>query len=133
MKEKLFWFESQHKMFAELKHRLFSAPVIKLPYLQQLFEIKTYASDYAIGAVLTQQGHPVAYHSETFSDTVQKYPTYDKECIPLCKHVENGSITFLGRKQSSTQTTNPYNSYRHKGSCRTITIKSGPHICNSFI
>ena len=38
--------------------------------LQQPFEIKTDASDYAIGVVLTQQGNPVAYHSETLSDTV---------------------------------------------------------------
>ena len=46
--------------------------------LQQPFEIETNASDYAIGAVLTQQGNPVAYHSETLLETVYKYPTYDK-------------------------------------------------------
>ena len=40
---------------------------------------------------------------------------------------------FWGRIQSSTQITDPYSSYRHKGSCRTIAIRSGPHIYNSFI
>jgi hypothetical protein len=69
-KAKLFWSESQQKVFGELKHHLYSAPVLTLPDLQQPFEIKTDASDYAIGAVLTQHGHPVAYHSETLSDTV---------------------------------------------------------------
>ena len=66
-----------------MKHCLCSAPVLTLPDLQQPFEIETDASDYAIGAILTQQGHPVAYHSETLSETVRKYPTYDKEmyCI----------------------------------------------------
>ena len=78
-KEKLFWSEYQQKVFGELKHRLYSALVLTLPDLQQPFEIETDASDYAIGAVLTQHGHPVAYHSETLSDTVRKYPTYDKE------------------------------------------------------
>ena len=53
--------------------------MLTLPDLQQPFEIETYASDYDIGAVLTQQGHPVAYHSETLSDIVRKHPTYDKE------------------------------------------------------
>ena len=77
-KEKLFWSESQHKAFVELKHRLYSALVLTLPDLKQPFEIERDASDYAIGAVLTQQGHPMAYHSETFSDAVQKYPTYEK-------------------------------------------------------
>ena len=53
-KEKIFWYESQHKAFVELKHCLCSAPVLTLPNLQQPFEIETDASDYAIGVVLTQ-------------------------------------------------------------------------------
>lgn len=62
-----------------LKHNLCYAPVLTLPDLQQPFEIETGAFDYAIGVVLTQHGHLVAYLSETLSDTIQKYPTYDKE------------------------------------------------------
>ena len=71
----------------ELKNRLCSAPVLTLPDLQQPFEIEIDASDYAIGVVLTQQGHLVAYHNETLSDTVRKYPTYEKEMysIVICK------------------------------------------------
>jgi hypothetical protein len=61
-----------------MKHRLCSDPVLSLPDLQQSFKIEIDAFDYVVGAVLTQHGHPVAYHSETLSDTVQKYPTYDK-------------------------------------------------------
>ena len=53
-KEKLFWSESQHKAFIELKHRLCFAPMLTLPDLKQPFEIETDASDYDIGAVLTQ-------------------------------------------------------------------------------
>ena len=83
MKEKFFWLESQQKVFVELKHRLCSAPVLKLPDLQQPFEIETNASDYAIGVVLTQQRNPVAYHNETLSYTVRKYPTYDKEMYSI--------------------------------------------------
>ena len=82
-KEKLFWLETQHKAFVELKHRLYCAPVLTLLELQQPFEIETDASDYAIREVLTQQGHPVAYHNETLSDTVHKYPTYDKEMYSI--------------------------------------------------
>ena len=61
-----------------MKHRLYSAPMLTLPDLQQPFEIETDASDYAIGEFLTQQGHLVAYHSETLSEIVHKYPTYHK-------------------------------------------------------
>jgi hypothetical protein len=101
-KPKLFWFESQQNPFRELKHHLYSAPVLTLPYLQQLFEIETYASDYAIGEVLTQQGHPVAYHNETLSDTVRKYPTYEKDMysiVQACRQWKN----YILRKETIIQ------------------------------
>jgi hypothetical protein len=82
-KAKFVWSESQQKYFVELKHRLCSAPVLSLPDLQKAFEIKIDASDYAVGAVLTQHGNPMAYHSEMLSDVVRKYPTYDKEMYSI--------------------------------------------------
>jgi hypothetical protein len=60
--------------------------------LQQPFEIETDAFDYAIGVVLTQQGNPVTYHSETLSDTVRKYPTYDKDMysiVQACRQLKH--------------------------------------------
>ena len=82
-KAKFIWSKPQQHTFEELKQRLCSLPVLTLPDLQQPFEIETDALDYAVGAVLTQHGHPVAYHSETLSDTVHKYPTYDKEMYSI--------------------------------------------------
>ena len=58
-------------------------PILTLPYLQQPFEIDIYASDYIVGVVLTQHGHPMAYNSETLLDTFYKYPTYDKEMYSI--------------------------------------------------
>ena len=73
--EKCVWGMSQQQAFDDLKQRLCSAPVISLPDLQHPFEIEVDASDYAMGAVLTQHGHPVAYHSETLSYVFHKDPT----------------------------------------------------------
>ena len=83
VREKLFWSKSQQKAFVELKHCLYSAPMLTLLDLRQPFEIERDASDHAIGVVITQHGKPVAYHGETMSDTVQKYPTYDKEMYSI--------------------------------------------------
>ena len=85
-------------MFVELKHHLYYAPVLTLPYLQQPFEIKIDASNYAIGAVLTQQGNPVAYHSETLSDTIRKYPTYDKEMYSIVQACRQWKRYILGKE-----------------------------------
>lgn len=61
-KAKFFWSETQQRAFSKLKNRLCFAPALT-------FEIETDASDYVIGAVLTQHGHPVANHNETLSDS----------------------------------------------------------------
>jgi len=82
----------------ELKDRLCTAPVLTLPDLQQPFEVETDASDYAIGVVLTQHGHPVAYHSETLSDTVWKYPTYDKEMYSIVQAYRQWKHYILGKE-----------------------------------
>jgi hypothetical protein len=97
-KAKLFWTSTQKKTFEELKQRLCSTPVLTLSNLQQPFEIETDASDYAVGAVLTQHGHPVAYHCETLSDTVRKYPTYDKEMYSIVQAYRQWKHYILGKE-----------------------------------
>jgi hypothetical protein len=82
-KEKFAWVWSQQPEFDDLKQCMCSTPILSLPDLKHPFEIETDASHYAVGTVLTQHDHPVAYHSETLSDTVRKYPTYDKEMYSI--------------------------------------------------
>ena len=101
-KAKFVWSESQHKSFDEPKHCLCSAPVHSLPDLQQPFEIEIDALDYAVNTVLAQHGHPMAYHSDNLSDVAANIPPMIRRCILLYKSVENGSITFSERRQSST-------------------------------
>jgi hypothetical protein len=72
------WGLSQQEAFDDLRKIFFSSLVISLADLQHPFEIKTDSLDYVVGIVLTQYGNPVAYHSETLSDVVRKYPTYEK-------------------------------------------------------
>jgi hypothetical protein len=97
-KEKFAWGRSQQQAFDDLKQRLCSAPVLSLPDLQQPFEIETDASDYAVGIILTQHGHPVAYHSETLSDVVRKYPTYDKEMYSIVQACHQWRHYILGKE-----------------------------------
>jgi hypothetical protein len=77
-KEKFVWGMSQQQALHDLKKHFFSSPILSLPDLHHPFEIETDASGYDVGTVLTQHIHPMAYHSETLSDVVRKYPTYDK-------------------------------------------------------
>jgi hypothetical protein len=77
-KDTFVWGMSQWKAFYDLKNLSFSSPVLLLLDPQHPFEIETDASDYVVGVVLTQHGHPVAYHSDTLSYVFHKYPNYNK-------------------------------------------------------
>ena len=125
-KAKFIWSEPKQHAFEDLKQRLCSAPVLTLPDLQQPFEIDTNALDYAVGAVLTQHGHPVAYHSETLSDTVHKYPTYDKEMYSIVQYCCQWKHYILGKKQSSTLITSPCSSCKPNEIYRMTATRSGP-------
>jgi hypothetical protein len=82
-RENFVWGKEQQRAFDDMKHLLCSSPVFSLLDLQQPFEIETESSDYVVGAFLTQHGHPMEYHSETLSDTIRKYPTYDKKMYSI--------------------------------------------------
>jgi hypothetical protein len=90
--------KEQQREFDDLKHRLCSAQVLSFPNLQQPFEIDIDSSDYVVGAVLTQHDHPVAYHSETLSDIVQKYPTYDKEMHSIVQACRQWKHYIMGKE-----------------------------------
>jgi hypothetical protein len=77
-KVKFVWGRPQQQAYDDLKQCLCLTLVLSLSYLQQPFDIETDASNYVVGTVLMQHNHPMAYHSETLSDVVCKYPNYDK-------------------------------------------------------
>ena len=62
------------------------------------FEIQIDASDYAMGALLTQHIKPICYHSETFNTTVVNYPTYDKELYALVQSVKKWKHYLMGKE-----------------------------------
>ena len=72
------WTPTQQQAFEQIKNKICITPLLVLPNLHHPFEIDMDASDYALDAVITQSGHPGAFHYETFSDTVRRYSTYEK-------------------------------------------------------
>jgi hypothetical protein len=97
-RDKLVWVNEKQRAFDDLKHHLCSAPVLSFPDLQQPFDIEIDASDYVVGAIPTQHKHPVAYHSETPSNTVRKYPTYDKEMYSIVQACRQWKHYILGKE-----------------------------------
>lgn len=70
--------------FNKLKNSLISEDVIlSHPNFEKGFELTTDASDYAIGAVLSQNGKPVSFLSRTLNKTEESYATNEKEMLAI--------------------------------------------------
>ena len=73
------WNPSAERAFQQLKVALSTAPVLRLPDSTKLFDVATDASGVGIGAVLSQDTHPVSYFSEKLSEVKVRYSNYDRE------------------------------------------------------
>eukprot|EP00253_Pinus_taeda_P026211 PITA_26211 len=82
------WTEKCQKAFDDLKRRMVTTPILKFPDFGRPFEVHTNASDFSIGGVLMQDGHPVAYESRKLQDRERRYPVHEKEMTAIihCLH-----------------------------------------------
>ncbi|GJS92255.1 V-type proton ATPase subunit A3 [Tanacetum coccineum] len=77
------WSNEAQAAFETLKSAMQKAPVLALPDFTKPFEVETDASGVGIGAVLQQNGHPIAYMSKTLSLKHQSLSTYEKEFLEV--------------------------------------------------
>jgi hypothetical protein len=72
------------KAFEEIKKQFTTAPILVMPDPNKPQRLKTNASDFAYGGILSQlednnKWHPVAYLSKTLSPAERNYKIYNKE------------------------------------------------------
>ena len=72
------WSVEAETSFKELKTTMTEASVLALPDYSQDLIVETDASGKGIGAVLMQNGHPIAFISKAISNKHQSLSAYDK-------------------------------------------------------
>ena len=92
------WTNEHTKAMVTLKRLLTDAPVMVIPDPQESFEVTTDASNIAIGAVLTQYQHPVAYMSQKLNEHQKNYTTQDKELLAVIRALQTWRHFLLGKK-----------------------------------
>uniref|UniRef100_A0A0A9D2Z3 Integrase catalytic domain-containing protein n=1 Tax=Arundo donax TaxID=35708 RepID=A0A0A9D2Z3_ARUDO len=75
------WTSEKEQSFQVLKEALVQAPVLALSDFSKQFTIETDACEYGIGAVLLQDGHPLAYLSKALGPRNRGLSTYEKESL----------------------------------------------------
>ena len=82
------WTEGCQQAFDNLKKQFTEELVLLMPDHNRPFQIELDASKVATGAVLTQldsngDRHPVAFLSQTFTNTERRYKIYDRELLGI--------------------------------------------------
>ena len=84
---KFHWGKEQQKTVKEIKELLCTAPVLEYPRFDKPFIITTDASNFALGAVLSQgeigKDPAIAYASRSLHKAETSYHTYEKEALAI--------------------------------------------------
>ncbi|KAK3007789.1 hypothetical protein RJ639_014166 [Escallonia herrerae] len=91
------YFERASITDEKAKEAVIEEPILALPDHTKVFEVETDASNFSIGGVLMQEGHPIAFESHKLNDTERKYMMQEKEmiavvhCLRIWRHYLLGS------------------------------------------
>lgn len=96
--DSFYWTPESETTFKLLNQALTSTPILALPNFLLSFEVETDASTTGIGAVLTQQGHPLAFFSKKLSRRMSNASSYARELYAITQDVARWQHYLLGRK-----------------------------------
>jgi RNase H-like domain found in reverse transcriptase/Reverse transcriptase (RNA-dependent DNA polymerase) len=74
------WTEAQDKAFHEVKKVITQSALLKFTEFSKVFDIHTDASDYQLGSVKSQDGHPLAFYSKKLTETQRNYTKEKERC-----------------------------------------------------
>lgn len=96
-KNNFHWDDGAQVAFDDLKQAMTSLPVLGLPNFDLTFDVTTDASAFAVGAVLFQNGHPLAFFSKKLCSRMQLASAYDREMFAITEAVKKWHQYLIGR------------------------------------
>ena len=92
------WNDAHEKARENVKKLISSAPVLAYYQSVEQLEIQCDSSQSGLGAVLIQNGQPIAYSSRALSETESRYAQIEKEMLAVVVAVEKFNDYTFGRR-----------------------------------
>lgn len=94
------WTSKAEEAFTKLKHAMTNLPVLALLDFNLPFEVTTDASGVAVGVVLSQQGHPIAYFSRKMCPRLCSSSAYVREFFAVTEAIKKWRQYLLGNSSA---------------------------------
>ena len=97
-KAKFIWTDKQQKAFEAIKQTISKDTLLSYPNFNEEFIIHTDASDYQLGAVISQNNKPIAFYSRKLSPAQTRYTTTERELLAIVETLKEFRNILLGHK-----------------------------------
>ena len=92
------WTDVEQKAFDTIKKILSKETLLVYPNFSKHFDIHTDASDYQMGAVISQENQPIAFFSRKLSKTQMNYTVGEKELLAIVECLKEYRNILLGQR-----------------------------------
>jgi transposase InsO family protein len=97
-KAKFVWGDKERKAFQEAKRIISKNAMLAFPDFTKKFDIYTDASKYQLGAVIMQEGKPLAFYSRKLKDAQTRYTTTERELLSIVETLKEFRNILLGHE-----------------------------------
>jgi len=91
------WEPQHQKAFAMAKKVIAKETLLAYPDFNKPFQIHTDASHYQLGAVVSQEGKPIALHSRKLNPAQTRYTTTERELLSIVETLKEYCNIILGQ------------------------------------
>lgn len=91
------WLPQHEEAFLRIKELISATPILRYYDVNLPVTLESDSSDVGLGAVITQEGRPIAYASRALTPTERNYAQIEKECLSIVFAAERFEHYILGK------------------------------------